>query len=485
MKTTRRPSTLAAQPQVGRAVARRLLAILILVLATAVSATAEETPACNETDQTLSACHTRIVQEALAERLGKEVGEAREEARMEKDAEATAVIAAKPNPTDTGSATPATKDFLPRIVTALGLGEIEEGEGFQTLTLNLSSPSSAVQAVLRGTRRDPVPLEALVQALPEPIRQDRKGAIEDGLGDFDDFETALSFNVEKKTGRWRLGRSFSRYERTTREVFGALAPPPDLASTQAFLALADKLDFGPKTPVAQASAGLTSAVAENAIALAEDHARFDAALREGGYFRLAELIANQPQVHFEVAYRDRQETVGPDEVRLKATYEHGFGNINGLLRYEDCAGGIDKACYVGYLDEVGDSIDEANRVSFSLEYAKASEVDYTLPADDFTFTLDEGEKLTGSLVYGRNLTRDDKGKETSRLDLEAKYEDVTGDPKRNSRFVTTATYSMGISGGNTLAFDLVYANKPEYLGEVDEELSARVGLRFKLDKPEK
>ena len=29
---------------------------------------------------------------------------------------------------------------------------------------------------------------------------------------------------------------------------------------------------------------------------------------------------------------------------------------------------------------------------------------------------------------------------------------------------------------------VVYANRPEYRGEVDEELSARAGLRFKLDR---
>ena len=51
---------------------------------------------------------------------------------------------------------------------------------------------------------------------------------------------------------------------------------------------------------------------------------------------------------------------------------------------------------------------------------------------------------------------------------------------RNDRFVATATYTF-----NLASFSLVWANKPEYLGEVDKELSARVGLKFKLNMKEK
>lgn len=69
-----------------------------------------------------------------------------------------------------------------------------------------------------------------------------------------------------------------------------------------------------------------------------------------------------------------------------------------------------------------------------------------------------------------------------RFDLEAKHEDVSGDPMKNDRTIAAATLTQNLIDGNVLSFGVVFASKPEYLGEVDKELSARVGLKYKLNK---
>lgn len=74
------------------------------------------------------------------------------------------------------------------------------------------------------------------------------------------------------------------------------------------------------------------------------------------------------------------------------------------------------------------------------------------------------------------------GVDTSRLDLEAKYESVSGDPLPNDRLVATATFTQSIFSGNGVALSVVYASTPEYLGEVDQEFSARAGFKFMVNK---
>jgi len=90
------------------------------------------------------------------------------------------------------------------------------------------------------------------------------------------------------------------------------------------------------------------------------------------------------------------------------------------------------------------------------------------------------DEVAAKQVDGK--TTPDAGAGAARIDVEAKYEDVSDDPMRQSRFVATATYSQNLFDGNGLSLSIVYANRPEYRGEVDEEFSARAGLKFKIDK---
>ncbi len=56
---------------------------------------------------------------------------------------------------------------------------------------------------------------------------------------------------------------------------------------------------------------------------------------------------------------------------------------------------------------------------------------------------------------------------------------MTGDPMRQARFVATATFSQRMGKTTLFSVSAVYANRSEYRGEVDEEVSARFGLKWK------
>lgn len=456
-------------------------------------------------DETWERCYERLAPQDL-----KAAEQERQAAKGEAWKAAKEKLESNATPDATPDSASSLTSFLPRIVTALGFGDLSEEEGSQTVKLNLSpapeGEKTPEQVTLELIRRDAEPLEAMVETLPEAIRAERKATLEDRVEDFDDLEARLSVNFEGALGSWRIGRSFGLYTEITTEVFDHLAPPPVESSLQELLRLFDRLRQSGELPeglldvdgnvgAARSAHPEESATLEAAILKATAQAWknaqvFQSTLRDGGYFRLADLIHNQPQVHWQVHYRERDALVGPSEWGLEATYEHGFGNVNGLrgecsdelLARRIAKSGESIPCYRHFFETREGRIKSANRLSFSLGYAVADELRFELPDDDFAFTLDEVRKTLGSAAYGRSLTVDDQGNDTSRLDLEAKYEDVSGDPMRNSRLVATATFTQNLFDGNVVSLSVVYASKPEYRGEVDEELSARAGIKVKIDK---
>jgi hypothetical protein len=55
---------------------------------------------------------------------------------------------------------------------------------------------------------------------------------------------------------------------------------------------------------------------------------------------------------------------------------------------------------------------------------------------------------------------------------------------RQSRLTATATLSQKMSDKSIFSIGVAWAEKPEYLGEVDEELSANLGLRWSFYGPD-
>lgn len=464
----------------------KVIPILALaLLLTAVGAAAEEA-ACKRDDaaETWTTCFLRVRDQGIEA--------AREKAKEKAVEDAAAAVARKPNASGTPEAASATKDYLRRLFGALGIGDLSEDEGSQTLSINLSPTTSAAPVLLEVVRRDGVLFEAMTEAIPEAIRSARKETLKGRLEDFDDLEAKISFNLETRP----FGRNLLRYSTASSTLFDEFAPDPNFVPMQTLLALVGSL--GPGVTMDDAVQGNPRAdeieprVLAAARQAAQDALGFQTALERHSYFRLADLVSNQPQLHFELSFRERDDLVGPDAWGVKATYEHGFGSLNGALKAcgqnltkDDEYAGKTMTCYEKFLAKNEGKIKTSNRLAVSVEYQDTDPYRFTLPDDGFLFELDSARKLIGSLTWGRSLTVDSKGEDSSRFDVEAKYEDVTGDEMRNNRFVATATYTLRVLDGNAFTLGLIYANKPEFLGEVDQELGARFGLKFKLDKKEK
>jgi hypothetical protein len=236
-----------------------------------------------------------------------------------------------------------------------------------------------------------------------------------------------------------------------------------------------------------------------------------------GFENIDELVANQPQLILDTRYLERNDLTGPREKSAGLCFEIGLsGNLNDFFTWarkhpSDCPEapaqpealyGLE--CLEEYLKQKGrlgiknegNAAQLGHRLAIAYSYSEADPFDFADDESDFAFSLDRTEKHTGSLTYGfyfpkfqlPNLLPVGAALEpsgTARFDLKSNYDDVIGDPMRQSRFTATATLSQKMTDNTELSISAVWANKPEYRGEVDEELSANLGLKWQRDRPKK
>jgi hypothetical protein len=139
------------------------------------------------------------------------------------------------------------------------------------------------------------------------------------------------------------------------------------------------------------------------------------------------------------------------------------------------------SCLKAYVAENRDRMRAGDRFAVSVAFVRKDGFHYD---QGVTLDLPSEESLVAQLSYGRYLgTRrldGPLGGRRSRLDLTASFEDVKGDPARHNRALANVTFAQEINPGLFLTVGLVWANKPEYRGTVEEELSARAGISYKL-----
>lgn len=205
-------------------------------------------------------------------------------------------------------------------------------------------------------------------------------------------------------------------------------------------------------------------------------------LDQTGFYTMSRLIDNQPQLYFSVQGHVNDEVVGPDDLSIKLTYEKGFYNINRLRKRCDPDDFRKFAnCYRGFVDSNKTAIEGGNRLGFSLEYKKTNAYTYSVPGQNLTFNADKAKSLISSLTYSRFIGNIRTG--NTRMDINLSYDDVSGDPMRQGRGLGSVVLTHKLANGVAASIGLVYANKPEFRGNVDEELSAKLGLNYKLEPP--
>lgn len=385
----------------------------------------------------------------------------------------------------------ALEDFLNR----LKIGLTSEGaDGEQALAFDFTDflgLSTDDGYKLQAVARDPVLFESLSTALSEENRDKRTK----GLGAFDDL--LVSFVYSPSTPRFgtNLGASqilidelFARFLAQDAEL--AVAADAARGEQERLMASLNRdfpgafddnglLQFaGITDPDRQQEARET--VERAAVAEADRLGSLHQILTRSGFFTIADLVANQPQLVFKAMQTARDELTGPEETTLKFSYEHGFVNMNSLRgKLARCKPEELTDCFTSYLTDRRAQIANAqNRLTFSVDWTRQKDYDPTV--DGVSLDLDGKERLTIIGTYGRNLRVDVNGKYTSRFDLTGSWEDWSDDPLHQDRGIANLSFTQKVTSDMSLVLGAVWASKPQFRGEVDEEVSARFGLTYRF-----
>lgn len=388
--------------------------------------------------------------------------------------------------------------------------------------------------------RDPELFEALQKALPEADRSQLVETLSQDIGDFAKTDAKVVVSWQGKVGDHRFGRDPGAYQDEMispwiEDGFAGFKP----AETQDPLAawglsddvmpliaaydgefwsdpIKELVDALGEKKVADLEAGVKAA----AEASRKVAAGFESWL-ETASEQIGQLVTNQPQLLAEGKYHQRSDLTGPSQWSARLCFEMGLsGNLNDFRqwarkqtsgKYEsDCTPEGDGAeaeypyeclrAYLGTRSKIGLRESAAKRRGHRLAiaggYTKTQGLHLDRPDLGAEFDLDPGATWTGSATYGLYLpklelpnllwvfpaTAGSQATGFARFDFEAKYDDVSGDPMKQSRFLATATLSQKMSNNTTLSLSAVYANRPEYRGTVDEAVSARFGFKWQADK---
>jgi hypothetical protein len=397
-------------------------------------------------------------------------------------------------------------DLLHRAFVAVGLGQVDEEDGQLVFNFNPEALAFPIgQFTPRVIVRSPelyTGLDQQLDSLPEANRPLIEDSFEKQLGDLDDVEVQVRWTNASGTPDVVLQELASdifqpAYLRAAQPEFQALskrelefraliekaleadaaanAPgastlPPDVKATL----VRDICSVEPaKEHLLQLVPELRAMGKKGLTALGE-------ALKEDHFFDLADLIDGEPHFTIESAYRRREDAAGPDVRSVSLRYE--FGNIS-FRNFKEWANegqkGINAASVQEYL-----SAQKAPRAlpkfSVSVEYSESTELRIPLAEGTPDFFQPEAYKLSGVARAGWFFG----GGRDRRLEFEATYDDVSDDPARQDRFIGELSWVEKLSGlaqavaGSDLVVTLVYANKPEFRGEVDEELGLRFGLKW-------
>ncbi len=367
-------------------------------------------------------------------------------------------------------------------------------------------PSTRLQCQVRLRVGGANLYEPLKNALPENVRDARSKELESGLELGDALTAGFFLNL--------VGDNWGRVPRFATEPLFADIWTLVFEDQSAFNAAHRKAEEQYEDLVDQLVArlpafndqtkfkdvGVSPELASRAIKAREETVRAEFQsmdnmrniLLRAKYLDLVDLVNNQPQLNFGVEYTQRDDLAGPDEWRARLVYERGIVNVNTARAFSvspRCkgseSGGRNAAgrmlCLAEYLDAPGTQqrLKGGDRFAASLEAVRRSKYTFALPGDGVGLNEDAYNSYIGSLTYGFYVAFDERGDATSRVDVRASYEDVSDDPNRQDRGLVVATLTQRVLGKQLVALSLVYATKPEFRGEVDEEISARLGFNYK------
>ena len=426
-------------------------------------------------------------------------------AQQQKDLEAkqAKVLLSKPTGVQTGGLNlrSNTTDFLPLLAMSGLLGDAKQGatQGTYVFDLNFLLPGiqkdSKLEAVVNSK---PKLSDAIKAQLPEATRDDLTKKLEDNLGDLSDYAFSYTFNWTDRSH----GRSFQQYQNRFNALVKGLKFEPESRELADFIAKDPDLsklgdDFGlifdampDKIGNAKAQE-LKRRVEAAANAAADRLKRARKAFSDAGLENFATLIDNQPQLTIAAQKNFRDPLVGGDETSGKLTYEWGRANLNNALgsscNYDLDTPSPDPAklgrCLADYTDFVTRNqalLKDVDKFSVSAEYRDVGQEVFDLPQQGLKgLKIDAAKKVILSAGWSHLFPDPSGGDQPVRLDFVGSYENVRNDPQRQDRGVATLTLTRKF-GNLTVPVGIIYANHGEFLGDVDKQFSAHLGLKFDI-----
>jgi hypothetical protein len=393
----------------------------------------------------------------------------------------------------------AIKDFLPRLATALAIPGLSSDPKAVGLRFNIKPADPVWNAPfslqMESTANQPVLYAPLLASLPAAKRSALSDSITKTLSDFSDVGLSGALNIETMS----LGRSFRTHAQEISDLTGVLLRPNDvevntvfgqLSSTVAHLNVADSVRCGqfPNKmnmplncfrPADQSVAEALLGRLDKTIDEVTERSREQ--LKAAHFDRLDDLLSNQPQVNLTGQYHARQNEIGPREFKASLRFEYSPVNLNAVRDFchRHGAAVLKPDCVTAYLsqDAIQRSLDRSDRLWATVDLSRTARYDFALASDSARVTKPASVALEPAAGFGSYLGFADQ---KAKFDVELRYRYSSNQSVRENRVVGTATLTQKISDQSSSVFTLKWANKPEFLGEVDKKLRANFGLSYKV-----
>jgi hypothetical protein len=373
-------------------------------------------------------------------------------------------------------------DFLPLLRLLLDTGDDPDGEG--KIGVEWSDPfgfgEKFPNKVGIALQRPDV-FEPLATALEAASLDEELSSIKDDVDERDDVTISLSFGIANE----RFGRDPRLHQKWTQQLLAqADSRDPTAATLLTEVAKFERdhnIDATQEVPFCKRPLAVQDEyigfVSKLIVAERDALKAFNTRLEKMGFSGLMELVGNQPQISFTASYRSRDEAAGPDETRASISFEQGLKNVNDL---RDACSDTDLGCVLKFIGTDAEKIRGARRVSFLADYTKLSRLEFVLPSPGFSYLAEASERLSARLTLSGYIGREMSDQRRTRYDVSASYEDFSDDPDRQDRGIASVTVSYPLMPGFFLSLGAVYATKPEFRGDVDEEIGARAGFLYKI-----
>jgi hypothetical protein len=442
-------------------------------------------------------------------------------------------------------------DLIPWLNMLGVLSDSDESDGTIAVDLNFLLRRKRHEEVKHDSQLNweidvsPTPFEALVNAIPEDVRDERTKNLQKDIDETADSRLQYTYSVVTKN----YGRDFRQHH----DEFAALIAPLVVGAEVSAGATLDnsfdvrqsrfavgitrlveglKLPAGvsnddtdkSKLPIEKFSEDERKRINDFIQAARDGYAQdlakhLDAiqkAVSDTRISQMADLVLQQPQILIAATKSFRDELVGPESWGIKFTFERSFADFTRFKKFaanyrrpgttEDidaCAmfdttsrkaqdtakipkvAGDSHTCLDAlgaYQQKNAAQIENGSRWKLGLEYKQVDDWRYSLPTDGVDLDLPKHDRIVALAGFGRAINRSES-KDKDRVDFEAAYDsNLKDDTTYKSRFVATLTYTRRFRDMD-IPFSIVYANKSEFLEGTDKQIGLHFGIKYRaLDK---